>query len=158
MLRQVKDHLDAVRAVRGLRPAPRTAQAPRRDEQERNASQHKLQQERTHELYATVKNQQRRLSQALEQSTDLLSATEDQAGRLVVALQHAAATVAPEWVKTQASARRAETLQRRADRAKELRNHIVAAAGAFAAIAEEAALLDQDRETRRPGGPPDTST
>ena len=40
--------------------------------------------------------------------------------------------------------RRAEALQRRADRAKEVRNHIVAAAGALAAIAEEVALLSLD--------------
>jgi hypothetical protein len=49
--------------------------------------------------------------------------------------------------KTEASMRRAEALQRRADRAKEVRNHIVVAAGALAATAEEVALLNQDRET-----------
>jgi hypothetical protein len=80
-------------------------------------------------------------------STDLLSASEDQADRLATALQHAAARVAPERVKTEAAVRRAEALQRRADRAKEVRNHIVAAAGALAAIAEEVALLSQNRDT-----------
>jgi hypothetical protein len=44
---------------------------------------------------------------------------------------------------------RAEALQRRADRARQVRNHIVAAAGALAAIAEEVALLNQGRETGR---------
>jgi hypothetical protein len=43
--------------------------------------------------------------------------------------------------------RRAEALRRRADRARKVRNHIIAAAGALAAIAEEVALLNQDRET-----------
>jgi hypothetical protein len=96
-----------------------------------------------------VESQHRRLSQALEHSTDLLAASEEQADRLVAALQHAAAGVAPEWARTEASVRRAEDLQRRADRAKEVRDHIVAAAGALAAIAEEIALLHQHRETRR---------
>ena len=157
MLRQVKDHLDAVRAVRGWRPAAPTARAPGGDGPARGASQHGLLLERARELYASVESQQRRLSQALEQSTDLLSASEEQADRLVVTLEHAATRVAPEWAKTEASVRRAEALQRRADRARELRDGIVAAAGALAAIAEEVTLLNQDRKTRRAGGPPDTS-
>ncbi len=147
MLRQVKDHLDAVRAVRGWRPASGAAQAPGRAGQESDAIEHDLRQQRAHELYAAVESQQCRLSQALEHSTDLLSASEDQADRLVAALQHAAARVAPERAGTEASVRRAEALQRRADRAKQVRNHIVAAAGTLAAIAEEIALLNQDRET-----------
>ena len=150
MLRQVKDHLDAVRALRGWRPAARTASAPGLDGQERDASQHQARQERTRELYAAVESQQKRLSQELEQSTDLLSASEEQADRLVVALEHAAARVAPEWAKTEAAVRRAETLQLRAERARELRNEIVATAAAMAAIAEEIAAihlgLDTDRE------------
>jgi len=158
MLRQVQEHLDAVRAVRGCRPTPWTAQAPGRVGQERETSQHEVRRERTRELVAAAENQHRRLCQALEHSTDLLSASEAQADRLVAALQHAAAGMAPEWAKTEASVRRAEALQRRADRAQEVRDHIVAAAGALAAIAEETALLNQDRVTRRPGGPPDTST
>ncbi len=149
MLRQVQDHLDAVRAVRGRGRAPQTAQAPRRAGQERDASQHELQLERTRELHAAVESQQWRLSQALEHSTDLLSVSEEQADRLVAALQHAAAGAAPEWAKTEASAQRAQVLQRRAEHAREVRNHIVAAAGALAAIAEEIAMLDQHRETRR---------
>jgi len=127
-------------------------------EHERSASQRELQREHARELVAAAESEQRRLSQALEHSTDLLSASEDQADRLVAALQHAAAGVAPEWAKTGSSVRRAEALQRRADRAQEVRNHIVAAAGALAAIAEEVALLNQGRETRHRNGPPDTST
>jgi hypothetical protein len=53
--------------------------------------------ERTRELYTSVESQQRRLSQALEQSGDLLSASKDQADRFVAVLEHAAARVAPEW-------------------------------------------------------------
>jgi len=147
MLHQVQDHLDAVRALRGWCPIPEKAQAPGRAGRERDVGRHELRHERTRELYAAAENQQRRLSQALEHSTDLLSASEEQADRLVVALQHAAAGVAPEWAKTEASVRRAEALQRRADRAREVRNHIVAAAATLASIAEEVALLNQHRET-----------
>ena len=63
-------------------------------------------------------------------------------------LEHAAARVAPEWAKTGASVRREQALQRQAERVKEWRNGIVAAAGALAAIAEEVALAGQDLETR----------
>jgi len=143
MLAQVQEHLDAVRAVRGQGRAP---QAPGRAGHEPDTGQH----EHTRELHAAVDSQHRRLSQALQHSTDLLSASERQADRLVAALQYAAAGVAPEWARTEASARRAEALRRRADRAKEVRDHIVAAAGALAAIAEEIALLNQDREARPP--------
>jgi hypothetical protein len=147
MLVQVKDHLDAVRALRGWRRAPRTAQTPRRDGQEGDGSQHELLHERTREMYATVESQQGRLSQAQGQSTDLLSASEDQADRLVAVLEHAAARVAPEWVKTEDSVRRAETLQHRAERARELRNGIVAAKAALAVIAEEIAGIHLGLET-----------
>jgi hypothetical protein len=143
MLRQVHEHLDAVRTVRGWRPASGTAQACRAG-QGNDAIQHDLRQQRARDLYATVESQQRRLAQTLEHSTDLLAASEDQADRLAAALQHAAARVAPESAKTEAPVRRAEALQRRADRAREVRNQIIAAAGALAAIAEEIALLNQD--------------
>ena len=53
----------------------------------------------------------------------------------------------PSSAKTEASVRGAETLQRRADHAKEVRDHIMAAAGALAAIAQEVVLLNHDRET-----------
>jgi len=149
MLGQVKDHLDAVRALRGWRPAARTAQAPGRDRQECDASQHQARQERTRELYAAVESQQRRLSQELEHSTDLLSVTEEQADRLVAAFDHAAARVAPEWAKTEASLRHAEALQHRAERARELRDGIVAAAAALAAITEEIAAIHLHLNTGR---------
>ena len=151
MLCQVKEHLDAVRAVRGWRPSTPATQAPARDE--RDASQREVRpDERTRELYASVESQQRRLSQVLEHSGDLLAASEDQAGRFVAVLEHAAAEVAPEWARTSACARRAEALQRQAEHAKELRNRITAAAGALAAVAGEVALVSQDLETRCLGG------
>ncbi len=152
MLRQVKDHLDAVRAIRGWRPSAPAAQAPGRDERDRGVGQRRIRQERTQELYVFVENQQRRLCQALAQSTDLLSASEDQAERLVAVLEEAAATVAPERAKTRASAQRAEALQRHAERAKQLRDGIVAAAASLAAVAEEVALINQDLKSRHPSG------
>jgi len=142
MMRQVTDHLAAVRAVRGWGPEARTAQAPGRGGQRDDAGQLEPGQERARELYASVENQQRRLSQALGQSADLLSASEQQADRLVAGLEHAAAGVAPEWARTEDSVRRAETLQRRAERARELRDGIVAAAAGLAVIAEEIAVMN----------------
>jgi len=145
MLRQVKEHLDAVTAIRGGRPA----QAPARDERARDASLREMgSDERTRELYASVESQQRRLSQALEQSGDLLSASKDQADRFVAVLEHAAARVAPEWAKTGASVQREQALQCQVERVKEWRSGIVAAAGALAAVTEEVALAGQDLETR----------
>jgi hypothetical protein len=41
-------------------------------------------------------------------------------------------------------------LQRQGEHAKEVRSHIVAAAGTLAAIAKEVVMLHQHRETRRP--------
>ncbi len=147
MLRQVKEHLDAVGAVRGWRPSTRTAQAPGRDE--RRAGQREMRpDERTRELYASVGIEQRRLSQALERSTDLLSASQEQAERFVAVLEHAAANVAPEWSRTREAVQGAEVLQGRAERAKELRTCIVAAAAALATIAQEVALAGRDLERR----------
>ncbi len=146
MLRQVKEHLDAITAIRGGRPSARAALAPPQDE--RDASQREMgPDERTRELYASVESQQRRLSQALEQSGDLLSASKNQADRFVAVLEHAAARVAPEWTKTGASVRREQALQCQVERVKEWRSGIVAAAGPLAAIAEEVALAGQDLET-----------
>ena len=155
MLRQVKEHMDAVGAVRGWRTSAlmAQAQAPGRDERERSAGQRGMRpDERTRELYACVDNQQRRLSQALERSADLLSASQEQAERFVAALEHAAANVAPAWARTTEAVQREDALQRRAERAKELRSGIVAAAGALAAIAGEVALAGQDPGARRLGG------
>jgi hypothetical protein len=156
MLRQVKEHLDAVRAIRGGRSS-RAAQAPARDERARDASQREAgPDERTRELFASVESQQRRLSQALKQSAELLSASMDQADRLVAVLEHAAARVAPEWAKTGASVRREQALQCQVECVKEWRIGIVAAAGALAAVAEEVGLAGQDLETRyRPGSAQD---
>ena len=149
MLRQVKEHLGAIRAIRGGRPSTRAAQAPARDERARDASQREMgPDERTRELYASVESQQGRLSQALEKSGDLLSASKDQADRFVAVLEYAAARVAPEWAKTGASVRREQALQCQVERVKEWRAGIVAAAGALAAVAEEVALAGQDLETR----------
>jgi flagellar biosynthesis regulator FlaF len=153
MLCHVKDHLDAVGAVRGRHPGALATQARGRDERGRSASQRgKRPDERTQELYASVDNQQRRLSQALERSADLLSASREQAERLVAALEHAAANVAPVWARTTDAAQREDDLQRRAERAKALRNGVVAAAGALAAIAEEVALASRDPGACRLGG------
>jgi flagellar biosynthesis regulator FlaF len=153
MLRQVKEHLEAVGAVRGWRTSALMAQAPGRDERERNIGPRGMRpDERTRELYACVDNQQRRLSQALERSADLLSASQEQAERFVAALEHAAANVAPAWARTRDAVQKEDALQRRAERAKELRNGIVAAAGALAAIAKEVALASQDLGARRVGG------
>jgi hypothetical protein len=149
MLRQVKEHLDAVRAIRGGRPSTRAAQTPARDERARDASLREMgSDERTRELYVSVESQQRRLSQALEQSGVLLSASKDQADQFVAVLEHAAARVAPEWAKTGASVQREQALQCQVERVKEWRSGIVAAAGALAAVAEEVALAGQDLETR----------
>ena len=146
MLGQAKEHLDAVGAVRGWRPSTRTAQAPARAGREAGPRGMR-QDERTRELYASVESQHRRLSQALEHSVDLLSASGGQADRFVAVLEHAAARVAPEWARTTAAVQSGQALQRRAERARELRNGIVAAAAGLAAIAGEA-LADQDPETR----------
>jgi hypothetical protein len=151
MLRQVKEHLDAVWAIRGGRPPTLATPAPAQGEGD--ASQPEMRPgERARELYAAADRQQERLSQALGRSTDLLSASEEQADRLVAALEHAAARIAPHWARTTASAQSSEVLQRRLERAKELRNGIVAAAAGLAAITEEVALVHQDLKTRHPGG------
>jgi hypothetical protein len=151
MLCQVEEHLDAVRAVRGGRPSARAARAPGRDEREVGLRERRPD-ERTRELDALVEGQHARLSQAVEHSADLVSASQDQAERFVAVLEHAAARVAPEWAKTGAAARREEALRRQAERAKEWRNGIVAAAGALAAIAHEVALAGQELETCYRGG------
>jgi hypothetical protein len=108
--------------------------------------------QRTRELCGSVERQRRRLSQALDQSGDLLSASKDQAGRFVAVLEHAAVRVAPAWAKTGASVRREQALQCQAERVKEWRCGIVAAAGALAAVAGEVALAGQDLETRYRAG------
>lgn len=152
MLREVKEHLDAVRAVRGGRLSTRPAPAPARDERERSSGQREMRtDERRRELYARVQSQQRRLSETLERSADLLSAGQEQAGQLVAVLEHAAANVAPQWARSWAAAQSEQALQSRAGRVRELRSGILAAAAALAAIAGEVALAGQDLQTRCPG-------
>ena len=141
MLCQVKEHLDAVWAIRGGRPSARATPSPAWDAGER-----------ARELYAAVDRQQERLSQALGRSTDLLSASQEQADRLVAALEYAAARIVPDWARTGAAVRSAEVLQRRAERARQLRTGIIAAAAALAAVAEEVALVHQDLKICRPAG------
>ena len=144
MLYQAKEHLAAVWQARGGHESTRV---PARDEGERGASEREIRPDkRARELCAAVDGQQRRLSQPLRHSTDLLSASADQADRLVAALKRG------EWAKTRASAPSAETVQHKVERARELRRAIVADAAALAAIAEEIAWIDQDPGTRRPGG------
>jgi len=153
VLGQVKDHLEGVRVSRGDRPSPRAAQAPAPDQREPDPGQRDMPPaQRARELHASVRGQQERLSQALERSTDLLSASEDQADRRVAEFGHAAAYISPERATTGASAQRAEALQRQIDRAKELRRGVVAAAAALAAIAEEVAWINQDLQGRHPSG------
>jgi len=106
-------------------------------------------QERMRELYAAVESQQRNLFQVLGQSVDLLSASEKQADHLVVAFEHAAARVAPEWAKAEVLVRRAEALHHRAERARELRNGIVAAVAALAVITEESPAICLGLDTGR---------
>ena len=106
-------------------------------------------QDRMRELYAAVESQQRYLFQVLGQSVDLLSASEKQADHLVVAFEHAAAGVAPEWAKAEVLVRRAEALHHRAERARELRNGIVAAVAALAVITEESAAICLGLDTGR---------
>jgi len=56
VLRQIEDHLDAGRAVRGGRPSVRVVQAPGQDECEVGLSERRPD-ERTRELYASVESQ-----------------------------------------------------------------------------------------------------
>ena len=135
-LGQVKDHLNAVRRSLGWGPV---AEPPARDERER-----------AHELFASVESQQERLAETVGHFGDLLAANEEQADRRVAALERAAASAARE--QTTAAIRRAEALQRRLERAKELRRGIVSAAAALAVVAEEIAWIHQDLETRHPSG------
>ena len=89
ILRQVEEHLDAVREICGGRLSTR---APARDE--RDVGQGELRpDQRARELRAAMEGQQRRLSQALRHSTDLLSASADQADRVAAALE------AGKWAK-----------------------------------------------------------
>jgi hypothetical protein len=147
MLHQVNEHLDAVREIRGRLPSPR---APARDEGE--ASQREMRpDQRAREFRAAMETQQRRLSESLRHSTDLLSACVDQAGRLVAALEGG------EWARTGASAQSAETVQHKVERARGLRKAIIAAGMALAGIAEDVACIGQDLEAAVPAASPNIS-
>ena len=99
MLRQVKEHFDAIRVVRGWRPATWEARAPGRDERERDAGQREMRQERTRELYASVESQQRRLSQAL--GTQVIAVRQRGPGRsLRGSARVRGGEIAPEWART----------------------------------------------------------
>jgi hypothetical protein len=145
MLRQVKDHLDAVRQARGGRPSTR---APARDQRGRDTSQGEIlaQYESAREVRASVQGQQMRLSQSLRHSTDLLSASAEQADRLVAALERR------QWATAAATAQSAESVRHKVERARELRTAIAAAAAALAVMAEEIAWIHQDPETRHRSG------
>jgi hypothetical protein len=139
MLRQVKDHLDAVRQSRGWRTS---ARAPVRDESGPDVGQGEIVHlhERARELRADTMGEQMRLSRSLEHSTGLLSASAEQADYLVAQLERG------EQARTGAAARSAETVRHKVERARELRKAIAAAAAALAVIAEEIAGIGQDPE------------
>jgi len=143
MLYQVKEHLD------GGRPSARAAQPPAGGEDE--ASRRVIRPaERARELHAAAGQQEERLSQALERSGDLLSASQEQADRLVTALASTAANLAPERLQAVAPRRLPEALQRQLERARQLRAGIVSSAAALAVIAEELALVNQNKPARPP--------
>jgi hypothetical protein len=130
MLRQVKDHLDAVRRSRGWRPS-----AWARDESGPGAGQGEIVHlyQRARGLRATARGGQSRLARSLSHSADLLSASAEQADLLVTELER--------WrsARTGTSMSSAEILQHKVERARELRKAIVAAAAALAVITEEIA-------------------
>ncbi|HXZ70703.1 MAG TPA: hypothetical protein VEH31_07520 [Streptosporangiaceae bacterium] len=139
MLRQVKDHLDAVRHSRGW---PTSAPAPAPGAPGPGVGQGEIVQlyQRARELRASATGEQKRLSRSLQHSTDLLSASAEQADYLVAELQRG------ERARTTAAARSAETVRHKVERARELRKAIAAAVAALAVIAEEIAEIRQDPE------------
>lgn len=140
MLRQVEDHLDAVRQSRGWRPP-----ASARDKSGPDVSRGEVPRlyERARELRATAAGERGRLSGSVRHSADLLSARAEQADRLVAELERG------QSARTEASASSAETLRHKVERARELRGAIVAAAAALGVIAEEIASIHLDLETGR---------
>ena len=145
MLRQVKEHLDTVRQSRGGRPS---RQAPARGERGRDASQGEILALHRHarEYRASVQGQQMRLSQSLRHSSDLLSASADQADRLVAALERG------QWATAGATVQDAASVWHMVERAREMRKAIASAAAALAVMAEEIAWIHQGLETRHPRG------
>lgn len=155
MLRQVRDHLDAVRALRGWGPAPRRRRrhATSKSATAASAGRSKSMRGSYTRRWPTSKGACPRRSRRR------LTCCPPARTRPTVSWPSSARR-GPRRAgmgKDPASAQRAEALQRQAERAEQVRNQIVATAGALAAIAEEVALLNRDRETR-PGGTPDSST
>ncbi len=132
MLHQVKDHLNAVRQSRGWPPLTRSG-----DESGPAPGQGGVVplRERARGLRATARGEQLRLSRSLSHSTDLLSASAEQADRLVTELERR------QSARTGASASIAEIVQHKVERARELRKAIAAAAAALAVITEEIAAI-----------------
>ena len=128
MLHQVKDHLDVVERSRGWCPSAL-------DESGTGASRGEIQHlyERARGLRTTARDQQSRLSRSLGHSTELLSASAEQADLLVTEMERG------QPVRTGTSRSGAEIVREKVQRARELRKAIVAAAAALAVIAEEIA-------------------
>jgi hypothetical protein len=145
MLVQVKDHLDAVRRSLGWRVPARAAG---RDESGPGAGRGEVVHlhQRARELRASATGQRVRLSRSLSRSTDLRSASAEQADHLVAGLE------CGERARTGAGAPGAETVRHKVERARELRKAIAAAAAALAVIAEEIAVNGQDPEPGRARG------
>jgi len=144
-LGQVKEHLDAVRRSLGWRvPAP----AAGRDAPGTGAGRGEVVHlhQRARELRASATGEQTRLSRSLSRSTDLLSASAEQADHLVAGLERG------ERARVGAGAPGAETIRHKVERARELRKAIAAAAAALAVIAEEIAGIGQDPEPGRARG------
>jgi len=160
-LRQAKDHLDTVRALRGWRPAPSTAQAPRRnkqqaprrDEQERDVGQDQMRAaEHLRELYASIESQQEHLAQTVEHFSNVLATNAELAEHRVTELEREVARVEQGRGQTTAAALRAEALKRRLERATKQRDGMASASAAMAVVAEEIAWIHQDLETRHSSG------
>ena len=134
MLRQVKAHLDAVRQSRGW---PTSAWAPAWDEPGPDPRQGEVVHlhERARGLRAAARGEQMRLSRSLSHSTDLLSASAEQADRLVTELERG------QSARAGGPAPSAEIVQHKVERARELRKAIAAAAAALAVITEEIAAI-----------------
>jgi hypothetical protein len=134
MLRQVKEHLNAVRQSRGWPPS---ARAQARNESGPDPGQGEVVdlRERARGLRTAARGEQMRLSRSLSHSTDLLSASAEQADRLVTELERG------QSARTGASAPSAEIVQYKVERARELRKAIAAAAAALAVITEEIAAI-----------------
>ena len=134
MLVQVKDHLDAVRQSRGWPPSAR-AQAPDESGPDPGQGRAVHLRERARGLRTAARGEQMRLSRSLSHSTDLLSASAEQADRLVTELERG------QSARTGASTPIAEIVQHKVERARELRKAIAAAAAALAVITEEIAAI-----------------